>query len=73
MRGLIISDKKIAENALRFIGYYRLRGCFYPFYSVTDDRVPRPLEPKHFIIGTEQIINLYEFDRRLLLIILEQI
>ena len=74
-RGLLIQDEQVTENALRFIGYYRLRGYFYPFYQMSDERVPRPLEPKHFINGTtiEQVIDLYEFDRRLRLIILEQI
>ncbi|MDO6409920.1 Abi family protein [Pantoea phytobeneficialis] len=74
-RGLIIQDHAVAENALRFIGYYRLRGYFYPYYRMTDERVPQPVEPKHFLPDTtiEQVISLYEFDRRLRLIILEQI
>lgn len=74
-RGLIIDDEKIAENALCFIGYYRLRGYFYPFYRMTNERVPQLREPKQFKASTtlEQVIELYEFDRRLRLIILEQI
>lgn len=74
-RGLVIEDEHIAENALRFVGYYRLRGYFYPFYRMTEERVPRVHEPKRFLPGTTlgQVIDLYEFDRRLRLIILEQI
>ncbi|MBE8597612.1 Abi family protein [Xenorhabdus sp. BG5] len=74
-RGLIIKDYKVAENALTFIGYYRLRGYFYPFYIMDDQRIPQPIEPKNFVAGTtlEDVIQLYEFDRKLRLIILEQI
>ncbi len=73
--GLIIKDYKVAENALTFIGYYRLRGYFYPFYIMDDQRIPQPIEPKNFVAGTtlEDVIQLYEFDRKLRLIILEQI
>ena len=47
-RGLLIRDEHVAENALRFIGYYRLRGYFYPFYRMTTERVPRRLNPNIF-------------------------
>nr|WP_265575761.1 Abi family protein [Xenorhabdus griffiniae] len=40
-----------------------------------DQRIPQPIEPKNFVAGTtlEDVIQLYEFDRKLRLIILEQI
>ncbi len=74
-RGLIINDERIAENVLTFIGYFRLRGYCLPYYQFTQDRKPQPIEPKTFIAGTtlEDVIALYEFDRKLRLIVLEQV
>lgn len=73
--GLDISDKPVAFHALTFIGYFRLRGYCYPFYQVEDARTQKPLEPKTFITGTtfQDILNLYEFDRKFRLLIIEEI
>jgi len=74
-RGLTIANEAAAITALTFIGYYRLRGYFVPFYQMTNDQRPQIAEPKTFHPGTtlEDIISLYEFDRKLRLIVLEQI
>ncbi|MBP2167105.1 abortive infection bacteriophage resistance protein [Erwinia toletana] len=74
-RGLIINDENAAVTVLTFIGYFRLRGYCIPFYQVMQESYPRLVEPKTFISGTrlEDIIALYEFDRKLRLIVLEQI
>lgn len=74
-RGLRILDSKVADNALNFIGYYRLRGYFYPFYFKRDPADKVPVEPKFFVSETtfDDVIALYDFDRKLRLHILEQI
>ncbi|OOV88238.1 Abi family protein [Oceanospirillum linum] len=74
-RGLTINNRKTALNALTFIGYFRLRGYFYPYYHKTTERKPKPIEPKTFKAGTtfDDIIALYEFDRQFRLLILEEI
>ncbi|EHH2471566.1 MULTISPECIES: Abi family protein [Vibrio] len=74
-RGLVIPDENAALNALKFIGYFRLRGYCYPFYQMTQERKPLPVLPKTFIEGTtfDDIVSLYEFDRRVRLLIIEEI
>lgn len=74
-RGLVIGDMDAATAALTFIGYFRLRGYCLPYYQMTQERKPVPVEPKMFVHGTtlEDVISLYEFDRKLRLIVLEQI
>jgi abortive infection bacteriophage resistance protein len=75
LRGLSIDDDGAAVTALTFIGYFRLRGYCLPFYHFTQERRPQLIKPKTFVPGTrlEDIIALYEFDRKLRLIVLEQI
>jgi len=88
-KGLSISDESVLENALFHIGYYRLRGYFYPFYKTREiikvikeegkeDREKKTtelLDPKIFSEGSnfEKVIELYNFDRKLRLLIIEQI
>jgi len=74
-RGLNINDEASAKTALTFIGYYRLSGYFIPYYKHTDDRIPELIEPKEFKenIYFQNILDLYDFDRKIRLIILEQI
>ncbi len=74
-RGLHIPCEKTAQNSLTFIGYYRLMGYFYPFYKVTAERKPKVIEPKTFKENTSfsDIIDLYEFDRKFRLLIIEEI
>lgn len=67
-RKLTINSDQQAENYLYSIGYYRLicgYGSFFRQYDGTDN----------FIAGTtfQQIINLYVFDQKLKLLILEAI
>lgn len=76
LRGLDCSNESLTEQSLKYIGYYRLRGYFYPFYIMdTSQRNTTPKEPKMFVSGIkfEDIIELYEFDRKLRLIVLEEI
>lgn len=74
-RGLAIQNKEYAVHALTFIGYFRLRGYCYPFYKMTKDRKPLPISPKTFLLNTsfEDIVSLYEFDRKMRLLIIEEI
>lgn len=74
-RGLLIEDECEAERALTFIGYFRISGYCLPYYQVTQERKPMLVQPKVFTEGTtlKDVICLYEFDRKLRLIVLEQI
>lgn len=74
-RGLIVLHEDAAINTLKFIGYFRLLGYCYPFYKMTGERKPLPCEPNTFIVNTtfEDIVALYEFDRKLRLLIIEEI
>jgi abortive infection bacteriophage resistance protein len=69
-RGLKISDQDRANHYLRFIGYYRLSAYCIPFqYSVND-------AGKHnFRADTsfEQILELYIFDRKLRLLVMDAV
>ena len=70
-RGLIIDDDDLALFHLRTIGYYRLSTYWYPFRkraqngSIADD----------FEEGSQfnEVIRLYEFDRRLRLLMMDAI
>ena len=70
-RGLIVSNKETAIKKLASIGYYRFSGYSYPFRirnkngEVTDN----------FIHGStwDNALELYEFDRKLRLLILDAI
>ena len=63
-RGLIIDDKEHALEYLHNIGYYRLSAYFLPFKN-----------GERFLPGTtfNQAVELYKFDRKLRLLILEAI
>jgi len=62
-RGLTIPDIKLAQHVLEHINYYRLSAYFIPFQTVKDI----------FDDGTtlEDILHLYEFDRRLRSLLIE--
>lgn len=64
-RGLIIEDLERAKRYLNFISYYRLSAYFLPYQSEKD----------HFQTGSkfDDILDLYVFDRRLKLILMEGI
>lgn len=62
-RGLVVDDDADAAQWLSRVGYYRLSGYWYVF------RAQRNGTPRddHFVAGTtfDQVVALYEFDRRL--------
>jgi abortive infection bacteriophage resistance protein len=67
-RGMIVADPARAEHYLRFIGYYRLSGYWFPFQyrdgSTNHD---------NFRPGTdfETVLDRYVFDRRLRVLIMD--
>ncbi len=70
-RGLYIPDEARAERYLNAIGYYRLSAYFIPFEQV-DMGTPR----QHLFKNEtefEQIIDLYIFDRKFRLLVMEAI
>jgi abortive infection bacteriophage resistance protein len=62
-RGLIISDESVAIEALKNINYYRLSAYFAPFQTQKD------VFKKSTTLN--DILSLYEFDRRLCLLLTE--
>jgi abortive infection bacteriophage resistance protein len=67
-RGMIVADQARAEHYLRFIGYYRLSGYWFPFQH----RDGSPAHD-HFRPGTdfETVLDRYVFDRRLRVLIMD--
>jgi abortive infection bacteriophage resistance protein len=68
-RGIVIGDLAAAQHALEHISYYRLRAYWLPFEV-------DPTNPCHTILpGTtlETVLSLYDFDRRLRLLLLDGI
>lgn len=67
-RGLDCSDVPDAEAELKGIGYYRLSGYLYPFLQL-------PKEAHIYKAGSTlgNALSLYEFDRRLRLLVFDQI
>lgn len=68
-RGLLIPDVTKAQHALQYISYYRLRAYWLPF----EQSAPNP---NHLLVsGTtlDQVLSLYDFDRRLRLLLLDGI
>lgn len=68
-RGMSISDPSRAEHALEHISYYRLRAYWLPFEI-------NPQDPNHPIRpGTtfDDVLALYDFDRRLRLLLIDGI
>lgn len=65
VRDLIVPDNQRAKRYLTFIGYYRLSVYFLPFQNDKDK----------FDSGTkfDDILNLYIFDRKLKLLVLDAI
>jgi abortive infection bacteriophage resistance protein len=70
-RGLIVADHNAAMQKLKSISYYRLSGYIYPFRL--RDHLGNVQDG--LVAGTkfEQILELYEFDRHLRLLILDAI
>jgi abortive infection bacteriophage resistance protein len=59
-RGMIVTDRVSAERQLSNISYYRLRAYTYPFQNNRD-----PEHPFTQPITFNDVVGLYEFDRRL--------
>ena len=66
-RGLIIDDRALAYHFLSYISYYRLAGYWWPLQS---DKVNHSFKPGS---DFQTIINLYNFDRELRLIVFNMI
>ncbi|MFB6455451.1 Abi family protein [Chitinophaga sp. Hz27] len=66
-RGLIINDTTSAEHYLTFVGYYRLAG-YWQFMQ--DDRINHIFTPNS---SFDKIIELYNFDRELRLLLTDAI
>ncbi len=69
-RGLVITDPAGAARWLSVVGYYRLSGYWYPYRAPGPGGVGRA---DTFAAGTtfEEVIDLYTFDRRLKLLVLD--
>lgn len=71
-RGMIVECDELASRWLQTVGYYRLSAYWLPYERPPTEGQTRS---KQFKDGTcfEQIIDLYVFDRRLRLLVLEAI
>lgn len=69
-RGLNISDLQQTKKYIDFIGYYRLSGYGFPFQEDQDIAGDHKFKPD---TSFEQILNLYTFDRKLRLIVMDAI
>lgn len=69
-RGLKITDREEASHYLRFIGYYRLSAYGIPFEYGGADANNHYFRPN---TNFEQILELYIFDRKLRLLIMDAI
>lgn len=69
-RGMIIPDESRAIHVLGSIGYYRLSGYWYPYRQ---QGAPGTDRLDQFDDGTmlDQVLALYDFDRRLKLLLLD--
>lgn len=68
-RGLVVTNSEFAQHCLQHISYYRLRAYWFPFEA-------RGKEGTHQIApGTtfELVLALYDFDRKLRLLILDAV
>lgn len=70
-KGMIFADKRLAQSQLASISYYRLSGYWYPFRI----RNAQQAITSQFQKGTtfNEVIALYEFDRKLRSLILDAI
>ncbi|MFF0491410.1 Abi family protein [Nocardia sp. NPDC004068] len=79
-RGMVIADEDAAMRTLGRISYYRLSGYWYIYRRRVDEpagaeRPERPEIGEDFVRGTtlDRVVELYEFDRRLRLHVLDGI
>lgn len=70
-RGLVVDDRNAALNALSSISYYRLSAYWYPFRIINE----HGKQSSQMLLATtyENVIELYEFDRKLRLLVLDAI
>ena len=70
-RGLIIDNDEFVLSQLRTISYYRLSAYWHPFRKIEQDGTISDYfeEGTHF----NDVMNLYEFDRRLRLLVMDAI
>lgn len=74
-RGLVL-DRGRALEAVAHIGYYRLSGYWYPYRQIdtaSSTAQARPVRASEVVPGTllEQVVALYDFDRRLKLHVMD--
>ncbi len=67
-RGLIIKDRKLAENSLKRIGYYRFSAYLYPLLAFPKQK--HLFKPNS---SFEQALDIYSFDRQLRLLLFDEI
>ncbi|HEY5858569.1 MAG TPA: Abi family protein [Aldersonia sp.] len=74
-RGITVPDPAAAERWLNSVGYYRLSGYWYPYRVRHRPAGGAPIVDDTFQPGTsfEQVVALYDFDRRLKLLVLDAI
>lgn len=74
-RGMAVADPATAERWLNAVGYYRLSGYWYPYRVRRQPAGGPPVIDDTFQPGTsfERIIELYDFDRKLKLLVLDAI
>ena len=66
-RGMCFKDEKAAQNLLKKISYYRLKGYWW---DVQTDTVLHLFQPNVYF---EEIIERYDFDRKLRLILFDAV
>lgn len=69
VRGLVINDRTAALKALSAISYYRLSAYWYPFRII--DAYGKRSSQLQVATTFQQVIELYEFDRKLRLLVLD--
>lgn len=68
-RGMTIADRQLAEHCLHHISYYRLSAYWLPFEHPKGQAGPRCFPG----ITLEMVMALYDFDRKLRLLVLDAI
>ncbi len=73
-RGLVIEDEELCAHALRRFGYYRLSGYWYQFrIRYEDEGKAVTLDDFMPNVTFEDVLAIYEFDRRLRFLVFEMV
>lgn len=72
-RGMAIDDDMAASSILGRIGYYRLSGYFYPLRKTQPYGTPGRQDDFQDGTSLELVLQLYEFDRQLRLLVLDAV